>query len=79
MKNILKNICAIFSILVLLGFAPFAFAADGPVAADFSSVQTALLATLALAGALGVALSTGSLAWDVGISLLKKFGKKGAR
>ena len=48
------------------------------VAADVTAMQTAVLADVALAAAAAIAIMTVVLGWDVGISLLKKFTKKGA-
>ena len=48
------------------------------VAADVTALQVAVLADGALAAGVAIVVMTVVLGWDVGISLLKKFTKKGA-
>jgi len=43
-----------------------------------TAVQTEVLGDVALVAAAAIAIMTVVLGWDVGISLLKKFTKKGA-
>lgn len=66
---------------ILLSFAPLAsFAAgEADVGAAMSGTQTAIIGYIAAAGASGVAIMAVALGWDVGMSVFKKFFKKGAR
>lgn len=42
-------------------------------------VQTSIIGYIAAAGAAGIAIMAVGLGWDVGMSVFKKFFKKGAR
>jgi len=53
--------------------------AAGLSATDFGTLQADITATIAVAAGIGVALMVVGLGWDVGISLVKKFTKKGAK
>lgn len=48
-------------------------------ATDITAIETAVLATVALAAAAGVAIMVVTLGWDVGFNLVRKYVKKGAR
>jgi len=48
-------------------------------ATDFGSIQADVSGTIAVAAGIGVALMVVGLGWDVGISLVKKFVKRGAK
>jgi hypothetical protein len=48
-------------------------------ATDFGTLQTDISGTIAVAAGIGVALMVVGLGWDVGISLVKKFVKRGAK
>ena len=61
------------------GLAVMSGAANAALdAAAVTAVQTEVLGDVALAAAAAIAIMTVVLGWDVGISLLKKFTKKGA-
>jgi hypothetical protein len=65
---------------ILLSLAPLAsFAADPDISAAMGGVQTSIIGYIAAAGAAGVAIMAVGLGWDVGMSVFKKFFKKGAR
>jgi hypothetical protein len=50
-----------------------------PLAAgDFGTLEADIIGTIGVAAAIGVAIMVVGLGWDVGISLVKKFTKKGA-
>lgn len=53
--------------------------AAGLAAADFGTLQADVTSTIAVAAGIGVALMVVSLGWDVGLSLVKKFVKRGAK
>jgi len=46
---------------------------------DFGTLQADITGTIAVAAGIGVALMVVGLGWDVGISLVKKFVKRGAK
>jgi hypothetical protein len=46
---------------------------------DFGTIQADVSGTIAVAAGIGVALMVVGLGWDVGISLVKKFVKRGAK
>jgi hypothetical protein len=48
-------------------------------ATDFGTIQSDVSGTIAVAAGIGVALMVVGLGWDVGISLVKKFVKRGAK
>ena len=48
-------------------------------ATDFGTLQADVTGTIAVAAGIGVALMIVGLGWDVGISLVKKFVKRGAK
>jgi len=51
-----------------------------PLAAgDFGTLQADTISTVAVAAGIGVAIMVVSLGWDVGLSLVKKFVKRGAK
>lgn len=45
---------------------------------DFGSIQADTIGTIGVAAAIGVAIMVVGIGWDVGMSLVKKFVKKGA-
>lgn len=47
--------------------------------ADADGIVTAILASVAIAAAAGLTIMAAVLGWDVGMSLIKKFTKRGAR
>lgn len=65
-------------VVVFAASAVPAFAA-GLSTTDFGSLQSDITATIAVAAGIGVALMVVGLGWDVGISLVKKFVKRGAK
>jgi hypothetical protein len=73
----LKNFVAAFLGFFALWFSSFANAA-ALTSADFGTLQTDITGTIGVAAGIGVALMIVGLGWDVGISLVKKFTKKGA-
>jgi hypothetical protein len=48
-------------------------------ATDFGTLESDISGTIAVAAGIGVALMVVGLGWDVGISLVKKFVKRGAK
>jgi hypothetical protein len=48
-------------------------------ATDFGTLQADVTGTIAVAAGIGVALMVVGLGWDVGLSLVKKFVKRGAK
>jgi hypothetical protein len=46
---------------------------------DFGTLQSDISGTIAVSAGIGVALMVIALGWDVGISLVKKFVKRGAK
>lgn len=63
---------------ILLSLAPLASFADD-IETAMGPVQTTILGYIAAAGAAGVAIMAVALGWDVGMSIFRKFFKKGAR
>ena len=61
-----------------LGGSAFAGAA-GLASSDFGTIQADIIATIGVAAAIGVAIMTVGIGWDVGMGLVKKFAKKGAK
>ncbi|OAI19979.1 hypothetical protein [Methylomonas koyamae] len=53
--------------------------AAGLEATDFGSIQVDTIATLGVAAGIGIAIMVAGLGWDVGISAVKKFVKRGAK
>lgn len=53
--------------------------AAGLASTDFGSIQTDTIATLGVAAGIGIAIMVVGLGWDVGISAVKKFVKRGAK
>ena len=66
------------AVLLAVAASPMAFAA-GEVEAGITEAQTTILTNIGLAIAAGFALLTASLAPDVGMTLVKKWIKKGAK
>lgn len=66
------------ALLVGVAASPMAFAA-GEVEAGITEAETTILTYIGLAVAAGFALLTASLAPDVGMTLIKKWIKKGAK
>ena len=75
----LKKSFATKAVVVLATLAPLASFAADEVSTAMGPVQTTILGYIAAAGAGGVAVMAAGLGWDVGMSLFKKFFKKGAR
>lgn len=65
-------------VVVISSSVSSAFAA-GLSTTDFGSLQSDITATIGVAAGIGVALMVVGLGWDVGISLVKKFVKRGAK
>ena len=61
-----------------LGVSAVAGAA-GLASSDFGTIQADIIATIVVAAAIGVAIMSTGIGWDVGMSLVKKFVKKGAK
>jgi|AutmiccommunBRH5_1029478.scaffolds.fasta_scaffold01700_15 hypothetical protein len=76
-KELAKRV-AKTALLVGVAASPMAFAA-GEVEAGITEAQTTILTYIGLAIAAGFALLTASLAPDVGMTLVKKWIKKGAK
>lgn len=77
MKKQIQNACggaALVALLVVSGVASAAI-----TEADVSAIQTETIAAIGIAAAAGLAIMAVSLGWDVGMSLIKKFVKRGAR
>lgn len=66
------------AVLLAVAASPMAFAA-GEVEAGITEAQTTILTYIGLAIAAGFALMTAALAPDVGMSLVRKWIKKGAK
>lgn len=75
----IKKVTVTKSSAILLSLAPLASFAADEVGTAMAPVQTQILGYIAAAGAAGVAIMAVSLGWDVGMSVFKKFFKKGAR
>ena len=73
-----KKILAPLLIALSLGFASTSQAA-ALTATDFGSVQADVIGTIGVAAAIGVAIMVVGLGWDVGMALVKKFVKRGAK
>jgi len=77
MKNFLKNGgLVVVGTAAALGSQVHAAALS---ATDFGTLQADITGTIGVAAAIGVALMVVGLGWDVGISLVKKFVKRGAK
>ena len=71
----MKNRILFGSVLAALSGVSFA----APLAStDFGSLQADVIGTVGVAAAIGVAIMVVGLGWDIGLSLVKKFTKKGA-
>ena len=55
------------------------FAEGTDVAASFAGLQTQFIGYIAAAGLAGAAIMAVAMGWDVGMSVFKKFMKKGAK
>lgn len=77
----IKKVTVTKATAILLSLAPLAsFAAgEADIAGAMGGVQTSIIGYIAAAGAAGVAIMAVGLGWDVGMSVFKKFFKKGAR
>lgn len=53
--------------------------AAGLTAADFGTIQADIISTIGVAAGIGVAIMVVGLGWDVGLGLVRKFTKKGAK
>lgn len=71
MRIFTKKNAAVVAVLGLAGSPAFA-------AIDTTALETAVLADIGLAVAFGFTLLAASLGGSIGISLVKKFGQKGA-
>jgi hypothetical protein len=72
------SLTAIFSTALLaLGTVPAHAAALQ--ASDFGTLQADITGTIGVVASIGVALMVVGMGWDIGISLAKKFVKKGAK
>lgn len=63
---------------LLLAFAGLSQAA-ALTATDFGSLQADIVGTIAVAAGIGVAIMVVGLGWDVGMNLVRKFAKRGAK
>lgn len=77
MKELKLFVTSILVALASMFLPQYAFAA-GLASTDFGTIQADVIATIGVAAAIGVAIMVVGLGWDVGISLVKKFAKKGA-
>lgn len=75
----IKKVTVTKATAILLSFAPLASFAVDDVSTAMGGVQTNIIGYIAAAGAAGVAIMAVGLGWDVGMSVFKKFFKKGAR
>ncbi|MDM5062666.1 hypothetical protein OB934_07670 [Aeromonas salmonicida] len=64
---------------ILLSLASMSAFAVDDISTAMAPVQTTILGYIAAAGAAGVAIMAVALGWDVGMSIFRKFFKKGAR
>lgn len=46
---------------------------------DFGTLQADIIGTIGVAAAIGVAVMVVGLGWDVGMNLVRKFAKRGAK
>lgn len=76
-KEIVKRV-AKTALMVTVAASPMAFAA-GEVEAGITEAQTTIMTYIGLAIVAGFALMAASLAPDVGMTLVKKWIKKGAK
>jgi len=76
MKNVKRFVKTATGVVVVTAGSAQAAALS---AADFGTLQADITGTIGVAAAIGVALMVVGLGWDVGISLVKKFTKKGAK
>lgn len=77
MKQHLKNALGGASLFALLAVSNGAFAAI--TEADVTPIQTEIISAIGIAAAAGLAIMAVALGWDVGMSLIRKFVKRGAR
>lgn len=77
LKDIKQHIALLLG--SMLFFAGSIAQADPLASTDFGSLQADITGTIAVAAGIGVALMIVSVGWDVGISLVKKFAKRGAK
>lgn len=76
----IKKVTVTKATAILMSLAPLASFAEGAdISAAMGGVQTSIIGYIAAAGAAGVAIMAVGLGWDVGMSVFKKFFKKGAR
>jgi|GEM_PF-2233528 hypothetical protein len=75
-----RNLIKYGSAAVVAGVSAVASVSNAaPLAAgDFGTLEADIIGTIGVAAAIGVAIMVVGLGWDVGISLVKKFTKKGA-
>lgn len=76
-KEVLKRALKIGTAVALMGGG--VAMAEGEVAAGIASLQTAILVFIGLGITAGFALMVASLAPDVGMSIARKWIKKGAK
>lgn len=73
-----KKTLVVLASVVAMAFGSVANAA-GLAATDFGSIQADTIATIGVAAGIGVAIMVVGIGWDVGISAVKKFTKRGAK
>lgn len=74
MKNFLKN----GGLIVAGSVMSFASQAAPLSTDDFGTLQADITGTIATAAGIGISIMVVGLGWDVGMSVAKKFFKKGA-
>lgn len=75
----LKNKVVTQAMVIMAALGPVAAFADEAVTTAMGPVQTTVIGYIAAGGAAGVAIMAVGLGWDTGISIFRKFIKKGAR
>ncbi|WP_324042578.1 hypothetical protein [Aeromonas caviae] len=75
----LKNKVVTQAMVLVATLGPAAAFAVDEVSTAMAPVQTTVIGYIAAGGAAGVAIMAVGLGWDTGISIFRKFIKKGAR
>lgn len=74
----LKNYLFV-AIMAALSMLSVQTQAAGLSASDFGTIQADIISTIGVAAGIGVAIMVVGLGWDVGLGLVRKFTKKGAK
>lgn len=83
MKKIIRYLSqhqkAVFSAALAAGMTVQQAYAAALTATDFGSIQADVIGTIGVAAAIGVAIMVVGLGWDVGLGLVRKYVKRGAK